>query len=692
MSQPRRTKIVLAVVGTLFAIPAIALILLLNYDWNRARPQLSASMGEAIGRPFAINGPLSLTWEKAGTITSAQNTNWRDFIPWPHLVAKDVHVGNPTTMAATTNDASRPNELASIGEISISLNPLALLDKTIAIPLLRFATPVINLRRTADGLNNWTLDNKNKVSPWELKVQRVAFSKGSIHLSDAIKHADITADVDTIDADPTYGVAWTLRGTYNGERITGAGKAGAVLSLRQQTAPFPIAANVKMGATSINIDGTLTKPTDLASLDMRLKVSGNSMARLFALTGLLLPETPHFSTEGHLLGTLNAQGSHWTYENFSGKVGSSDIGGSLDYQSRLPRGLLTGAVSSRRLQWSDMGPMIGADSNSSKAARGVAVAQPQGKVLPVERFKTERWTSIDADVTYHAEQIIRNKSLPISKLSTHLILKDGVIELSPLNFVVGGGTLVSNVTLDGSGRIDKDAIRAKLKATARHLKIKQLFPEFETLQASVGEINGDASLSATGNSVAGMLGSSNGEVKSLIDQGTVSKLLLEEMGLNVGSVVLTRLFGDKQIKLNCMASDFVVNKGVMQARTFIIDTDTAIVHVTGSIDLSQEQMNLALKPDSKGLRVFSLRAPLYLRGNFINPRVSVDKGVLAMRAGGAVLLAAVAPIAALIPLINTGPGASNECAQLLANARVKPLAPPPGTAMHAKPESAANRR
>ncbi|MHB1592051.1 MAG: AsmA family protein, partial [Sulfuricella sp.] len=59
----------------------------------------------------------------------------------------------------------------------------------------------------------------------------------------------------------------------------------------------------------------------------------------------------------------------------------------------------------------------------------------------------------------------------------------------------------------------------------------------------------DASLSSVGNSVASLLGASNGEIKILINQGTVSKLLLEEMGLNIGNVILARLAGDKQVKL-----------------------------------------------------------------------------------------------------------------------------------------------
>lgn len=671
MNTLRRTKIALAVTAGLIAIPAIALVVLLNFDWNRAKPWFSARTSEALGRPFTIAGELALTWEKQVAGSAKLDQGWRGMIPWPHLVAQDIHIGNPPAMAA-------PAEMASIRQFAFSLNPLALLEKKIIIPVLSFDSPVLSLLRDADGNNNWTFKNDDKPFPWQLELQRVIFTKGSVHLIDAIKHADVTADIDTLDADPDYGVAWQIRGKFNGEPISGNGRAGAVLSLQHQTVPYPIMADLRMGQTVIAVKGTLTKPTDLAALDMRLKLSGVSMARLYALSGIVLPETPPFATEGHLVGTLSPHGDHWIYEKFSGKVGSSDIGGSLDYQSKQPRALLSGTVVSHLLQFSDLAPVIGADSNASKAKRGADVVQPANKVLPVEPFKTERWTSIDADIQFSAEKILRKKELPINKLSTNLHLRDGVLSLLPLNFDMAGGNLSSNIILDGSGKAGKNAIKATMKVTARHLKLQQLFPTLQILQASIGEINGDASLSAVGNSVASLLGTSNGEIKTLINQGTVSKLLLEEMGLNIANVILTRLFGDKQVKLNCMATDFGVTNGLMQTRSFIIDTDDAILDVSGTIDLAQERLDLTIKPYSKGLRVISLRAPLYVRGSFKQPGVSVDKGIMAMRAGGAIALASLAPVAALLPLISAGPQENSECARLLADARVKPVAPPPG--------------
>jgi AsmA family protein len=674
MTLPRRSKIALAVGGVLVAVPAAALIALHYYDWNRARPWLNDKTSEAIGRPFAIRGDLSLSWEKQ--IVPERERNWHDWIPWPHLVAHDIHIGNPAAMVAAGNV---PADMASVSEFSFSLNPFALLDKQISIPVLRFEAPAVLLQRTADGANNWTFDKKDKPSPWRLDLQRVVFNKGVVHYIDAVAKADATADIDTINADPTYGVSWRLKGSWKDAPVSGNGKAGAVLSLRQQTTPYPVMADVNLGGTRIAVEGTLTKPTSLAALDMKLHLSGPSMARLYGLTGIVLPETPPFSTSGHLTATLDKNSGHYVYDKFTGKVGSSDIGGHVEYKQQKPRCYLSGTVSSKLLQFADLAPLVGADSNASKQARGVPAVQPANKMLPVETFKTERWKSIDADVSFKADRIVREKQLPVANLYTEFHLKDGVLALTPLNFDWAGGVLHSNVKLDGSNTKIKDAIAAELKADARHLKLRELFPTLPDLKASVGEINGDASLSATGNSVATLLARSNGEVKALINQGSISKLLLEQMGLNLGNVVLTKLLGDKQVKLHCMAADFKVTNGKAEARQFIVDTDDATIHVTGAVDLATEKLDLTMKPDSKGLRIITLRSPIYLTGTFKDPDVSIDKKVLALKAGGAVALAvAAAPVAALIPLVNAGPEQDSECAALLAQARVKPQAPPPG--------------
>jgi uncharacterized protein involved in outer membrane biogenesis len=675
--KSRALKAVLWILGILIAIPVIAIVILLTFDWNRVKPWLNAKVSEAIERPFAIAGDLSVKWERPSeTIVPGQRT-WRDHIPWPHLYANDIHVGNPANM--------QKGDTASVRQISFSLNPFPLLSHTINIPVLRVDGPRLELLRLDATHYNWAYKHEKKESKWELDLERLVLAKGVIHIKDAVTDADITADVDTIANDPTYGIGFKVHGTYNDAPVTGGGKTGGVLTLKDNMdAPFPIQADVHSGPYALAVQGTITRPAKLAGLDLRLKLAGPSMARLYAFTGVVLPETPAFSTEGHLTGSLgdgkDGKQSSWTYEKFKGKVGESDINGSLTFRTHKPRNKLTGTIHSNQLRFADLGPLIGADSNASKRERGVAAVQPSGKALPVEKFHTEKWKVLDADVRFSADRIVKTAQLPLNKLNTHLTMDNGVLKLRPLDFGMAGGTVTSNITLDGSGSAGKDAIKATLDATARHIEVKQLFPQIQKIQqATAGDIYAQAKLTATGDSVGEMLAKSNGEVKGLVSEGVVSKLLLEEAGLNVGNVIITKLFGDKQVKLNCLASDLDVKNGVASTNTFVLDTEEAIVDIKGTVNLSSEQMDLRVKPETKALRLFTLRTPFYVRGTFRNPDLQLDKKVLAMKGGAAVALAVVAaPAAALLPLINTGPGKDSPCAALLAEARAKPQAPPPG--------------
>lgn len=669
----RPLKIFLWIVGILVAIPVIAVIIIATFDWNRAKPWLNAKLTDALERPFSVNGNLAVHWETpARTIPKGERT-WRDHIPWPHLYADDVHMGNPAGLPQ--------RDMVSTRQLSFSLDPFGLLGHRIHVPVLRFDGPQAELLRLDRDHYNWTFKHDDKKSKWTFDLDRLVLTQGVIHVQDAVTKADVTADINTLQNDPTYGLAWKLSGSYNGAPLTGTGKTGTVLSLTDADVRFPILADVRSANSRIAVEGTINNPVHLAGIDLQLKLAAPSMARLYAFTGVLLPETPAFSTSGHLVGTLGENKSDWTYKDFKGKVGESDIAGTLAFAAGAPRDKLSGSVVSHQLRFADLGPLVGADSNAAKRARGVDTVQPDNKALPVEKFHTEKWKKFDADVRFAADRIVKDANLPLSKLQTHLVMNDGVLTLNPLNFVLAGGNVHTNIKLDGSGQgAGKDAIKATLQATAQHVEIKQLFPKIQKIQqATVGEINAEAKLTSTGDSVASMLAGSNGEVKGLVSQGVVSKLLLEEAGLNVGNIIVTKLFGDKEVRLNCLASDLVVDQGVAKTQYFVLDTEEAIVDINGTVNLATEQMNLRVKPETKGLRLFTLRTPFYVKGTFKDPDLSLDKKVLAIKGGAAAALAVVAaPVAALIPLINTGPGRDSPCATLLAQAHVKPTAPPPG--------------
>ena len=632
------------------------------YDWSRARPEINSVVSAKLHRPFAINGKLSVTWLRDNDLPG-----WRSYVPWPHVEMQDVTLANPDAMRAAAGA-----NLATVDKIAFSVDPTALLDRQVKLPAIVLDHPQASLMRNAGGGDNWTLELDSGPSLWHLMLNKIVINDAHVDLQDDIKKLTAHATFDTMeDGGPEgYGLVWKVDGNFNKADIKGQGKAGGVQSF-ERAVPYPLEASMKVGKTSVDLKGTLTKPTDLAALDLQMKLSGGSMSDLFPLTGVTLPDTPPFTIQGHLTGTVDKRGGIWEYDHFTGRVGDSDLSGTMHYESAgehgRPRPLLQGTLVSNLLRFKDLGPIVGADEpRKTETAAGKVVASD--KVLPTANFKFDRWRAIDADVSFTGRTIIKDEKLPLDNLVTHIVLQDGTLSLLPLQFGVAGGRLASNVKLNGNGNM----IKADMDVSARHLKLNKLMPDFKPMQTSFGEINGDAKLNSSGNSVASLLGASNGGVKLLVNQGSVSKLLLEESGLNVVNIVLVKLFGDSQVKLNCVAGDFVVTHGLLQTQNFLIDTDNTRITVSGKVDLAKESLDLTVQPENKKFRLVSLRTPVYVDGTFADPHVDVDRGKLALRAGGAVALGALALPAALLPLVDVGPGKDSDCAKSIREAEEKP--------------------
>lgn len=656
----KTAKIVAIVLAGIVALLALALFLLSTLDLNRARPWIADKVSAATERSFSIEGDLSVSWERP-----VRQDGSRGWLPWPTVHAEDLRLGNPDW--ATTGP-----DMARIKRVDVSLNPLALLGKTVQIESLSLTEPHVALEQDKEGRNNWTFkEEEEEDSAWGLEVRNLSIDRGAVRYVDPVKSADMTARINTFD---DGGAEWKVSGKFNDEKISGGGKTGALLALQEKGVRYPFDAEVKVGESTVTAKGTLTNPANPSAVDLELKILGASMADLFPLSGVLLPETPKFSTEGRVVGTLDPDNLHLRYEKFKGEVGSSDLSGTLEFIQKEPRPLLRGEVVSNHLNFKDLAPIIGV-GDSEKKEKDDEVKQPPDKVLPVAPFKTERWDKMDAEVKFTGKEIVHGEALPLDNLHVGVKLDNARLSLAPLDFGIAGGKLTIEIHVDGQA----DPAKARLKVAARKLKLSKMFPKVEEMQASLGQMHGDAELTAAGNSIADLMASANGEVKSTISEGTVSKFILEAAGLNVGSVVLTKLFGDRQVQLNCMAVDFGVKDGLMQSRVFVVDTEDATIWVNGDINFDSEEIDLEIRPDSKGVRLISLRSPLYVGGTFKEPEVGVDKGIVALKAGAAVALGTIAsPFAALLALINPGPEQESPCAALLKKANEKPEAPPPG--------------
>ncbi|KNC11154.1 hypothetical protein AC791_04260 [Klebsiella sp. RIT-PI-d] len=680
----KTSKILAIIFGTLVLLIVVAIIIIATFDWNRLKPTINEKVSTELNRPFAIRGDLGVVWER-----QKQETGWRSWVPWPHVHAEDIILGNPPDIPEVT--------MVHLPRVEATLAPLALLSKTVYLPWIKLVRPDARLIRLSEKNDNWTFDlaaddkEKENAQPsaWSFRLDNILFDRGRVAIDDKVSRADIEILIDPLGkplpfsevtgskgkddngkvGDYVFGLK--AKGRYNDQPLTGTGKIGGMLALRSEGTPFPVQADFRSGNTRVALDGTVNDPMNMGGVDLRLKFSGDSLGELYDLTGVLLPDTPPFETDGRLVAKIDSEKSSvFNYRNFNGRIGDSDIHGSLTYTTGKPRPKLEGDLESRQLRLADLGPLIGVDSGKgaekskkSEQKKGEKSVQPADKVLPYDRFETDKWDVMDADVRFKGRRIEHGSSLPISNLTTHLTLKNADLRLQPLKFGMAGGTISSNIHLEG----DKKPMRGVADIQARRLKLKELMPDSEMMQKTLGEMNGDAEFRGTGNSVAALLGNSNGNLKLLMNDGLISRNLMEIVGLNVGNFVVGQLFGDEEVRVNCAAANLDIKNGVARPQIFAFDTENALINVTGTASFASEQLDLTIDPESKGIRIVTLRSPLYVRGTFKNPQAGVKAGPLIARGAVAAALATlVAPAAALVALISPSEGDENQCRNILA--------------------------
>jgi uncharacterized protein involved in outer membrane biogenesis len=634
MTTRRRVLVVLAaLLLTPVALLAIA-IMVVQSEW--AERFVEQRIANRIDREVQIEGiDIELGWP-------------------PAVNLERLRIGNPAW-------ARTPNLVDATGlHARVAVPPL--FRRQIVIPFLsaRAATAGLEL----DGTRaSWRFGEQEQ-EPSPITIVRVQLGDGDIVYRDVTDKTDLGVKVKG-----SLGVGGELTATASGRFRDEPAKATARIPSLEPSpqTPIRVVADGTIGATRIAIDGSFAQSFD--TIDVRMRVAGKSLDDLRKAFRINLPKSPPYSVSGHLKHT----GADWIFQSFEGKVGDSDLSGDLLYRTGGKRRFLQANLRSKLLDFDDLGPIVGAppktgpgETASTEQKRQAAQASTKDRVLPDDSFSTARWGEMDADVKLEAKRVLRPEALPIDSLSTHIVLNDSLLKLQPLSFGVAGGRVSSDIVLDGR----RKPMRGDLKIDVKGLDLGRLFPAEETKQ-SLGTLYGSAKLAGSGGSIGDLLGTSSGQIHLAIDGGRFSLLLIELLGLDVAEALQLLGTRNRQVTLRCAVADLQVKDGIAAPQLFVVDTTDTNVTVNGAINFKTEQLDLVSYPEPKDPSIFVLRSPIHLEGALKRPKVRPEAGPIAARIAAAAALAAVNPLLALIPFIETGPGKDSDCAALVSQLNQK---------------------
>jgi uncharacterized protein involved in outer membrane biogenesis len=250
------------------------------------RAHVARAVTDATGRELLIEGPLKPVW------------SWAQ----PRVRAEKVRFANPGW-------AKEPHMFrADAVEASVSVLPL--LRGRLVIPELRLERAELNLKRDADGRNNWLLDRQHEqTTASRILIRSLTLDEGTLTYHDALRDAGVRARV---SADAS-GTVFDAVGNYRGRKLNASGKGGRVVSLEDASSPFPLKARAQIGSTTLQVEGFVSGLARLERIDSAMQLSGQTMHDLYGIMGLAFPGTRPYSASGRVTRERNVvRWSSWT--------------------------------------------------------------------------------------------------------------------------------------------------------------------------------------------------------------------------------------------------------------------------------------------------------------------------------------------------------------------------------------------
>jgi len=579
---------------------------------------------------------------------------------WPvtRVSANNVTLGNFT-------QGSRP-EMLKIAKATVAINLPSLFRRLTVLPEITLDQPDLLLEKDKSGHANWDFTQNTgahvalkSITPNDRKsfpaIGKLVINNGKITYNDAVTDTKITMDAETITgaAQKHQELHFEGTGTYKKHDFAVTIRGGNVFQLNKDNKPYPVDLQAKIGDTKISLVGTMLDPLQFKGMNTTLTLSGKNAAELFDVAGIALPPTPPYN----VTGDLKYEDDVWYFQDFSGHMGSSDLNGSVTWDTTKDRPLLSGVFESKRLNLADLGGLIGAGPGANSKTKN------DDYLIPDTPLDISRLKSMDAKVVFTSDKLI-SPSLPLDDFAMNIDLDNSLLTLHPIRF----GTAKGDISADMTVNARQEPVQIGGDFRFHRLDLKPIFAGLAktlgTPNYAQGYVGGTAKLNGTGKSLRQMLATSQGNIGLGMEGGQLSSLVISLLGLDVAKSLGLYLGGDQPVPVRCMIGDFKVTTGLMQVRHFVLDTTKSNIIGTGDINLKNEELNLTLYPNPKSNSILSLNSPIGLRGTLKHPALDVSQAA-GRGAAGVALGALIFPVAAIVAFVEPALGKDSPCAALI---------------------------
>jgi len=609
----------------------ISLILLMNWNLNWARDIIAQEISELTHRKLTVAGEMHIDWSLVPAIRIEQiqfeNAAW----------------------------SKEPNMLA-LAALEARIDLIELFKGRVILPEIILTKPYIVLEKSPEGEPNWELqnntDDSENLTDFPI-VERLRIEDGRLIYRDLSVSTEFVATFSSLKGklNDEETITFHAQGKLKGSPLTINLTSGPLVALREAKIPYPFSLDLQAGKTGVKVSGTVIEPLQLKGIDLQFVMSGPNPEQLSSILGLPMPSLPPYQIKGDLTHYKDT----WQIKNFNGRVGDSDLAGNISVELSKKVPFIKANLTSKKIDLDDFGPPdTGLGETASLAQQKEATRQASSPfIFPKRPINFKRLQEINADIQLRSKHV--KSTLPVDDFHMHVVIQDGHLIITPLDFGVATGNIKSLLEFDTKNQ----PVKSKIETKIHHVQLGEILRRFKITDKSAGLIEGQGIYWFKGNSVAEMLASADGGLLMLMTGGRLDDFLVELAGLDIGEALVALFDEDDDTQINCAFVDFPIKDGIISMDTFVVDTQDTVFLGKGSIDLNREQLNLIIDPKPKDLSLFSARAPLHIKGSFKEPTFTPGASAI-LRGTVSLALLPSAPIVSLYSLLQKEQKANNQ--------------------------------